>query len=142
MPAAAIPHDDSVILAAGGIICREMPSGDEVMVVRRKRYGDWTFPKGKLKKGESFQQAAIREVREETGCSVRLCEFLGAIGYEVNGVPKVVLYWRMSIAKQGEIEDQDEVAEAIWLPVPAAIQRLTYAREKELLSGIAAAQVP
>src|SRR6266567_8369651 len=100
MPATGMRHNDSVIFAAGGIISRETSHRDEVMVIHRKRHGDWTFPKGKLKQGESFQQAAIREVREETGCKVRLGKFLGAIGYEVNGIPKAVLYWRMSAVKQ------------------------------------------
>jgi 8-oxo-dGTP diphosphatase len=137
MPAVEIPHDDSVILAAGGIISRETPNGHEVMVIHRKRYGDWTIPKGKLKRGESFAQAAIREVREETGCLVRLGEFLGTVSYEVKGVPKVVLYWRMSVVEEGALGDQDEVAEAVWLPIAEAMGRLTYERDRELLSRIA-----
>ena len=53
-----------VIQAAGGVLYRETLSGDEVMIVHRKRYGDWTLPKGKLKPGESFTEAARREVEE------------------------------------------------------------------------------
>lgn len=133
MPAASTSSSDSVILAAGGIISRQTPHGDEVMVIRRKRHGDWTFPKGKLKRGESFAEAAIREVREETGCEVRLGKFLGAVGYEVNGVPKVVLYWRMTAVTQAQLDEQEEVAEAVWLPIPQALERLTYELEREVL---------
>lgn len=104
-------------------------------MIRRGRHGDWTFPKGKLNRGESFQQAAIRELYEETGHIVRLGKFLGAVGYEVMGVPKVVLYWRMSVVEEGTLGKQDEVAEAVWLPVPEAMRRLTYERDRELLSG-------
>src|SRR6266851_4942617 len=124
MPATETPHGDSVIFAAGGIISRATSNGDEVMVIRRKRHADWTFPKGKLKQGESFAQAAIREVLEETGCRVRLGKFLGAVGYEVNEVPKVVLYWRMSVVKQYELQEQEEVAEAIWVPIREAMEKL------------------
>src|SRR5437016_6321510 len=129
-----VPRDGSFILAAGGIISRETPNGHEVMVVHRKRYEDWTFPKGKWEQGESFTQTAIREVREETGCEVCLGELLGAIGYEVKEAPKVVLYWRMSLVKQGEVKDKGEVAEAIWLHVPEAMRKLNYELEKNLLS--------
>src|ERR1700674_1290382 len=91
------PTANSVIQAAGGVLHRETSSGDEVLIVHRKRYGDWTLPKGKLKPGESFTEAALREVEEETGCSVHLDEYLGAIGYSVGELAKVVLFWRMSI---------------------------------------------
>jgi 8-oxo-dGTP diphosphatase len=131
------PPDDRVIQAAGGILHRNAPPDEEVMVVHRKRYDDWTLPKGKLKVGESFQEAAVREVHEETGCVVRLGEYLGAVGYEVKGVPKVVLFWRMSLVEQNPLGDQEEIAEAVWLRVPDAIQRLTHAPERELLERMA-----
>ena len=66
------PVDPPVIKAAGGILQRSTPRGDEVMVVYRKRHQDWTLPRGKVKDGESFQEAAMREVQEETGCSCRI----------------------------------------------------------------------
>jgi len=136
MASQAAHHDDSVIFAAGGIIRRRTANGDEVLLVRRKRYGDWTFPKGKLKRGESFLKAAVREVEEETGCAVSATAFLGAVGYEVKGVPKVVLYWSMSIIKQCALEEQDEVAEVRWFQVPEAMRTLTYEREKDLLARL------
>ena len=64
-------------------------------------------------------------------------EFLGTVSYEVKGVPKVVLYWRMSVVEEGALGDQDEVAEAVWLPIAEAMGRLTYERDRELLSRIA-----
>jgi 8-oxo-dGTP diphosphatase len=88
------------------------------------------LPKGKLKPGESFVAAALREVEEETGCVARLEGYLGAIGYEVKGDPKVVLFWRMSLVSQKEIEDHDEVSEVSWMPLSTAVTRLTYADER------------
>jgi 8-oxo-dGTP pyrophosphatase MutT (NUDIX family) len=131
MTTATSSPDMNVILAAGGVLCRHTPAGgDEVLVVHMKRYGDWTLPKGKLKPGESFAAAALRKVAEETGCRARFEDYLGAIGYAVNGVPKAVLFWRMSLIEQNEIADHEEVAEVLWMPVPAAIQRLTYPDER------------
>ena len=125
--------DAPVILAAGGVLYRHAAEGEEVLVIHRKRYGDWTLPKGKLKDGEQFIAAALREVEEETGCVARIDKYLGAIGYEVNNIPKAVLFWRMSLVKQREIEDREEVAEAVWMPVTAAVQRLSYADERALV---------
>lgn len=62
-----------------------------MLVIHRKRYRDWTLPKGKLKDGERFIAAALREVKEETGCVPRIDKYLGAIGCEVNNIPKAVV---------------------------------------------------
>src|SRR6266853_3059584 len=133
------PVDPPVIKAAGGILQRSTPRGDEVMVVYRKRHQDWTLPRGKVKDGESFQEAAMREVMEETGCSCRIGNYLGTISYSDNGVPKVVLFWKMSVVDDQGARNNEEIGEALWLQVPAAIERLTYAQEKALLSRVGSA---
>src|SRR6266853_397426 len=133
------PADPPVIKAAGGILQRSTPRGDEVMVVYRKRHQDWTLPRGKVKDGESFQEAAMREVMEETGCSCRIGNYLGTISYSDNGVPKVVLFWKMSVVDDQGARNNEEIGEALWLQVPAAIERLTYAQEKALLSRVGSA---
>ena len=56
------------VLAAGAVVIRK----DAVLLVHRPRYGDWSFPKGKLDRGELAPVAAVREVGEETGVRVRL----------------------------------------------------------------------
>jgi 8-oxo-dGTP pyrophosphatase MutT (NUDIX family) len=130
------PVDPPVIKAAGAILQRSTPRGDEVMVVYRKRHQDWTLPRGKVKDGESFQEAAIREVQEETGWSCRIGNYLGTISYADDGVPKVVLFWRMSLVEDKGNRNTEEIGEALWLQVPAAIERLTHAQEKALLSRV------
>ena len=95
--------EDVVIQAAGGLLWRDSQAGKEIALIRRPRYGDWTLPKGKLKQGESWQQAALREVREETECDARLCAFLGCTCYSVRRVPKVVLFWQTKFIRSGII---------------------------------------
>ncbi len=139
-PAPIAPANPPVIKAAGGILQRSSSRGDEVMVVYRKRHQDWTLPRGKVKDGESFQEAAMREVLEETGCSCRIGNYLGTISYSDNGVPKVVLFWKMTVMDDKGSVNADEIGEAVWLPVQAAIERLSYAQEKSLLSRVADGQ--
>jgi 8-oxo-dGTP diphosphatase len=130
------PVDPPVIKAAGGILQRSAPRGDEVMVVYRKHHQDWTLPRGKVKDGESFQEAAMREVEDETGCSCRIGNYLGTISYSDNGVPKVVLFWKMTLVEEKGSRNNEQIGEALWLQVPAAIERLTHAQEKALLSRV------
>jgi 8-oxo-dGTP diphosphatase len=106
----------------------------ELILVRRTRYNDWALPKGKVEANEQPLQAAIREVREETGCEVECQGFAGEIRYEVEGIPKIVLFWQMSLVRQEPLEENDEITEAIWLPIPQAIARMTYESERELVA--------
>jgi 8-oxo-dGTP diphosphatase len=125
--------ETGVILAAGGVLCR---GAGEVMVVHRKQHRDWSLPKGKLEPGETFEQAALREVREETGYTAALGEYLGAFGYETKARPKVVLFWRMSPVEEHAPEHPEEIERAVWMSADEAFQRLTHRQERELLAHV------
>lgn len=112
------------------------------MIVYRKHYQEWTLPKGRLKDGESFQDAAVREVQEETGCSCDLGSYVGTISYSRQGVPEVVMFWRMSVVEEGPPADPEEIIRAVWLPIPAAVQRLTHTQERSLLARLIANAQP
>jgi 8-oxo-dGTP pyrophosphatase MutT (NUDIX family) len=122
----------SEIQAAGGVVVR---ADGHVAVVHRPRYDDWTLPKGKLEPGESFEQAALREVEEETGLSARLVRELPAVRYSVRDRPKEVRYWLMSVADDPGFEPNDEVDELRWLAPADAAELLTYDRDKEVLEA-------
>lgn len=126
-------HNAKIIQAAGGLVWRTSQNGREIAVIHRGRYGDWTLPKGKLNPGESWQEAAVREVKEETGCSVELESFAGEVNYEVKGVPKIVRFWNMTAVGECRFEPSEEVNQVLWLTAQKALERLDYAGERELL---------
>jgi 8-oxo-dGTP pyrophosphatase MutT (NUDIX family) len=117
------------VQAAGGVVVRDAL----VALVHRPRYDDWTLPKGKLDPGESFEEAAVREVEEETGISARLVRELPATEYSVGGRPKLVRYWLMEAEAVKEFVPNDEVDEILWLPLPDAFAFLTYKRDQDVL---------
>ncbi len=122
------------IEAAGGVIIRD----GKVAVVHRDRYDDWSLPKGKLDAGESFEEAALREVREETGLECELGRELDPVSYvDQKGRPKIVRYWLMEVTA-GEFEANEEVDEMRWLPPAQAAGLLTYPHDRELVEGVEA----
>jgi len=131
--------DDSVI-ASGAVPTRQGKSGTEYLLIHRAHRSDWTFPKGKVEPGEHIISAAIREVREETGFAVVLGAPLPTQQYLVKDVPKAVFYWNATIVG-GTFVPNDEVDEIVWLPLNAAIKKLTYAHDADVLRA-ASQQVP
>jgi 8-oxo-dGTP diphosphatase len=119
-----------MVRAAGGIVVRD----GRVLLVHRPKYDDWSFPKGKLDEGESWEEAAVRELEEETGLACRVGEELGRTHYLVLGGPKEVRYYRMEC--EGEPRAQNEVDEIRWVPLAEAGELLTHARDRELLSSL------
>jgi 8-oxo-dGTP diphosphatase len=113
--------------AAGGVVLRD----GRVAVVHRPRYDDWSLPKGKLDPGESFEDAALREVEEETGLRCRLVRELPAVEYEVRGRPKLVRYWAMDVEDETPFEPNEEVDEVRWLEPDEALALLSYDRDRE-----------
>jgi 8-oxo-dGTP pyrophosphatase MutT (NUDIX family) len=125
------------IRAAGGVVVRRQGEHDEVLVVHRPRYDDWTFPKGKLKDGESDEHGALREVEEETGLRCRLGRALPTVSYvDHRGRKKSVRYWEMA-PLDGTFEPNSEVDQVRWLPAEEANRTLTYARDRNLLENLA-----
>ena len=123
----------AVIEAAGGLLWQETPNGYKLAVVHRPGYDDWSLPKGKRETDESWQETALREIKEETGCKTKLTGFAGSTAYTVNGVAKVVLFWHMALAKDNTFEPNNEVDQLVWLTTEEAVDKLSYENEKILL---------
>ena len=122
------------VFAAGGVVWRRGEGSLEVAVVHRPRYDDWSLPKGKLDPGEGFEEAALREVEEETGLRCRLGRFLGETTYtDRKDRLKLVRYWAME-PDDGEFTPNEEVDELLWLEPGEALERLSYDFDRELVS--------
>lgn len=128
-------NEGEVIKAAGGLVWREGPDGAKVAIVHRTRYGgEWTLPKGKLRKDENWKKAAEREVIEETGCTkLRIESFAGSTSYLAGDRPKIVLFWNMVAEGQCKFEKTEEVDQIRWLPVRKASELLRYPKERALI---------
>src|SRR5215472_7069469 len=122
-------------MAAGGIVLRrEQPP--LIAVVRLRKRDEWVLPKGKLDEGETARAAARREVLEETGHNVTVHEFLGTLVYESGGRSKVVHYWSMEADGQRSRELMSDVRAVDWLPLAAALERLSRGYERAFLENV------
>lgn len=128
------------ILAGGAVVHRVREGRDpEILVIHRERYKDWTLPKGKVEAGESVVAAAAREVREETGVTIRLGNPLDTVVYGLaSGATKEVRYWAGDPLATARRAPDDEVDVVSWLPVKAALHRLTYGHDKDLVEQLLA----
>jgi 8-oxo-dGTP pyrophosphatase MutT (NUDIX family) len=126
------------VQAAGGVVSRAGEGGVlEVLLVHRPKYDDWTLPKGKLEPGETHEQAALREVEEETGLACELGRELPSTGYrDGKGRPKVVRYWAMR-PLGGAFSPDHEVDEVRWASVEAARRLLTHDHDRGVVDALA-----
>ena len=130
MPSASRPGD---VRAAGAVVLRK----GRVLMVHRPAYDDWSFPKGKLDRGEMTAAAAVREVEEETGLRVRLGVPLSRQSYPSGPRTKVVDYWVGRVVGDHDVSTylvNAEIDEVAWVKVDKAAERLTYKRDRHTLT--------
>lgn len=119
--------------AAGAVLRRN----GGVLLVHRPKYDDWSFPKGKLQEGESFEQALAREIEEESG-------WRGDIGAELEskrykdgkGRDKLVRWWEMWARERSQWQPNDEVDDIMWVPLSEVDSLLTYETDRELAEQV------
>jgi 8-oxo-dGTP pyrophosphatase MutT (NUDIX family) len=132
-------------VSAGGVVYRRSDEGVEVVLAaRRTRRGDlaWGLPKGLVEPDETPEQAAVREVREETGLEAEVEASLGEIRYfyvwEGVRVRKAVHFFLMRATGGDVSQHDDEMEEVRWFPLSVALRRATYKGEREVLQRAAA----
>lgn len=146
-PTKALACRKGTVRAAGALVWREREGSLQVLLVHRPRYQDWSFPKGKLEKGESWRSCAVREVAEETGAHIALGRPLDSVRYRLaDGQDKEVRYWAARelapgcppLAARGVVQAAapTEVDGVQWVEAGAARQRLTHPLDRELLDQL------
>jgi 8-oxo-dGTP pyrophosphatase MutT (NUDIX family) len=132
------PSADGPVLAAGGVVWRRQRDEVDVVLIHRPRYDDWSIPKGKLDPGETDEQAALREVEEETTIVATLGPELPSTTYlDRSGKHKRVRYWAMTVT-EGSPSGANEVDRAEWVPIEEAARWLTYPHDVTVLEGLKA----
>ena len=131
--------------SAGGLVLRVDDDGAQVALIGRldrRRRLVWSMPKGHLEEGETAEQAAEREVAEETGITAHVVAPLGDIDFwfvaDGRRIHKTVHHFLLR-ATGGELSDEDvEVEEVAWVPLEELPTRLGYADERRLLHRVPA----
>ena len=129
------------IYAAGAVCWRESGRDLLVAIIHRGRYQDWTFPKGKVDPGETLAEAAVREVKEETGLKVKLGVPLETVSYPLDkSKTKVVHYWAAKVSdkalSKSKFKPDEEVSEVVWLKASEAFAKLSYQHDRDLLQEV------
>jgi 8-oxo-dGTP pyrophosphatase MutT (NUDIX family) len=134
-------------LSAGGVVVR----GEDVLVIvptRRDAHGQrvLALPKGHVDPGETPEQAAAREVREEGGVEAELVGELGEVRYfyqrDGRRIFKRVRFFRFAYVAGSPDDHDDEVEQARWMPLAEAAGALTYAGERDMVARALSADAP
>ncbi|GAA5230572.1 NUDIX hydrolase [Arthrobacter cryoconiti] len=102
------------VYAAGALCWRVKKKKLELLIIHRQRYDDWSWPKGKLDRGETLAECAVREVCEEVGLPITLGIPLPFIRYAVKPGIKEVHYWAAAVDDMPPMPDGKEVDTAVW----------------------------
>ncbi len=123
-------------ISAGGVVFRK--DGETKVLLIKDPSGKWSLPKGLIEKGETSEQAALREVSEETGLKkLKIIEKLGDIKYyyKLKGetIFKIVVFFLME-AEDSDLTPQWEIQDAKWFPIGDALENIGYKNSKDIVS--------
>lgn len=142
MKIGTVPNPLPDIKSAGAVVLRKSGSGGrQVLLVHRPKYDDWSFPKGKVDRGEHVVAAAVREVHEETGVHIRLGVPLPAQRYPLTRRMKLVHYWVGHVVGSDDISNywpNKEIDDLAWVDLDKAEHLLTYPFDRDTLAAAVA----
>ena len=121
--------------SCGAVIFRHAKDGWNVLLIRHTKGRHISFPKGHVEPGETESQTAEREILEETGLRVRVDRRCRAENrYNIRpDIQKLVVIFAAVTQQEAITPQPEEIAEAFWLPVEAAAERLTYERDRKIM---------
>jgi len=129
--------------SAGGVVYRKKEGREpEVVLISVKEGTVWTLPKGLIGKGEDPEQAALREVAEETGLKAQIVDKLGDISYWYYAVGenvkyrKTVHFYLMKYISGTTADHDREVETAQWFPLAEAMEKIIYKGDKNILEKV------
>ena len=125
--------------SAGGVVYRKSREKIEFLIVQHSGHHRWVLPKGWIDTGETKEQTAIREVKEEAGVGVEIQEYLGEVtifytNSEKEKVRKTSHFFLMKYKSGNPKTDHGwEVEDTIWLTSEEVIKKLDYPGEKKMV---------
>ena len=120
-------------LACVGVVCRR---GDDVLLIKRGREplkGKWSIPGGKIDFGEAVRDAALRELREETGVEGRIPRLIDVIDSIIDGQHYVLIDFEAEWVS-GEPVADDDAAAAEFVPVEEAMRRVSWDETRRVIT--------
>jgi len=128
-------------ISAGGVVINKERGVVKILIIHRNQMNDWTLPKGHQEKKESLQEAAIREVKEETSILALPQKYLGKFTYKVTDKKRNIIYFRtvhwflMTCQDKKLKKEQDkEILQVFWKPFSQkTLQSLTYQNDRNVL---------
>jgi 8-oxo-dGTP pyrophosphatase MutT (NUDIX family) len=134
------PRDQRTAYSAGGVIYRASSAGVEVALIATQSSSRWGLPKGHVRRGETAEAAAVREIAEETGLQGQVERHLATIEYWFRAGPtrihKYVDLFLVRYTSGSLVPQQAEVDDAQWFALDAALQLASFARERDVLEQV------
>ena len=123
--------------SCGALVYKLVDTSPFLLLIKHKYGGHWAFPKGHVETGETEEQTALREIREETGLEVRLEEgFRESVEYCPKPyVKKQVVYFLAQVSGGREQKQEEEVSELCWCPMEEAQSHVTYPNDRRLIGN-------
>lgn len=121
--------------SCGALVIRKNGEAYDLVLLRHRFGGHWSFPKGHVEAGETERQTALREVKEETGLTIRLYDgFRESVEYFPQaGVKKQVVYFLGEALGDELVRQEEEISELRWAPLLEAGELVTFANDKRLI---------
>lgn len=134
------PNDRRIAYSAGGVIYRSGGAAVEVALIATNSLQRWGLPKGHVRRGETAEAAAVREIAEETGLSGEIDRHLATIDYWFRAGPtrihKYVDFFLVRYVEGALLPQQAEVDDARWFALEDACGLASFEREREILAMV------